>query len=41
MINPNLFPYENMTDKIDRPEEYLDIATKCIQDFRSKIETMH
>lgn len=36
MINPNLFPYENMTDKIDRPEEYLDIATKCIQDFRSK-----
>ena len=27
---------KNMTDKIDRPEKYLDIATKCIQDFRSK-----
>lgn len=36
LINPNLFPYENMTDKIDRPEEYLDINTKCAQDFRAK-----
>ncbi|WP_159564361.1 alpha/beta hydrolase YcfP [Budvicia diplopodorum] len=36
MINPNLFPHENMTGKIDRPEEYLDIATKCIAEFRTK-----
>ncbi|OAT22540.1 alpha/beta hydrolase YcfP [Proteus myxofaciens] len=36
LINPNLFPYENMTDKIDRPEEYLDIETKCTQHFREK-----
>ena len=34
MVNPNLFPYENMEGKIDRPEEYLDIMTKCISDFR-------
>lgn len=25
-----------MTGKIDRPEEYEDIATKCISDFREK-----
>lgn len=30
MFNPNLFPYENMEGKIDRPEEYADIATKCV-----------
>jgi predicted esterase YcpF (UPF0227 family) len=36
MFNPNLFPQDNMPGKIDRPEEYLDIATKCVNDFRDK-----
>lgn len=36
IFNPNLFPFENMEGKIDRPEEYLDIATKCVSDFRQK-----
>ncbi|AAU37365.1 MULTISPECIES: alpha/beta hydrolase YcfP [Basfia] len=36
ILNPNLFPEENMEGKIDRPEEYLDIKTKCIEDFREK-----
>ncbi|KOC91839.1 alpha/beta hydrolase YcfP [Winslowiella iniecta] len=36
IFNPNLFPGENMTGKIDRPEEYLDIATKCVSNFREK-----
>ena len=25
-----------MTGKIDRPEEYQDIATKCVENFRKK-----
>ncbi len=25
-----------MQDRIDRPEEYEDIATKCVEKFRSK-----
>ena len=33
IFNPNLFPYENMEGKIDRPEEYADIATKCVTNF--------
>ena len=36
VFNPNLFPYENMEGKIDRPEEYQDIATKCVNNFREK-----
>ncbi|EEJ7466771.1 alpha/beta hydrolase [Salmonella enterica subsp. enterica serovar Mbandaka] len=36
VFNPNLFPYENMEGKIDRPEEYADIATKCVTNFREK-----
>lgn len=36
IFNPNLFPQENMPGKIDRPEEYVDIATKCIENFRQK-----
>ncbi|MEC5319756.1 alpha/beta hydrolase YcfP [Brenneria populi subsp. brevivirga] len=36
IFNPNLYPQENMRGKIDRPEEYLDIATKCVADFREK-----
>ena len=36
VFNPNLFPNENMEGKIDRPEEYVDIATKCVSNFRDK-----
>jgi predicted esterase YcpF (UPF0227 family) len=36
IFNPNLFPQENMSGKIDRPEEYADIATKCVENFRRK-----
>ncbi|AWK81672.1 alpha/beta hydrolase YcfP [Photobacterium damselae] len=36
MFNPNLNPQENMEGRIDRPEEYDDIATKCVTDFRKK-----
>ncbi|MGB2078329.1 MAG: alpha/beta hydrolase YcfP [Vibrio sp.] len=36
LFNPNLEPMASMEGKIDRPEEYQDIATKCIQDFRQK-----
>ncbi|CAI2051787.1 Predicted esterase [Serratia ficaria] len=36
MFNPNLYPEELMYGKIDRPEEYRDIATKCVGDFREK-----
>lgn len=36
MFNPNLSPQDNMAGKIDRPEEYVDIATKCVSDFREK-----
>lgn len=36
IVNPNLWPEENMPGKIDRPEEYLDIATKCVTDFRER-----
>ncbi len=36
VFNPNLFPHENMEGKIDRPEEYADIATKCVTNFREK-----
>ncbi|BCQ39143.1 UPF0227 protein YcfP [Erwinia rhapontici] len=36
MFNPNLWPQEVMEGKIDRPEEYVDIATKCVGNFREK-----
>ncbi|EIJ68771.1 alpha/beta hydrolase YcfP [Pasteurella bettyae] len=36
ILNPNLFPEENMEGRIDRPEEYHDIATKCIENFRER-----
>ncbi|CAM3557605.1 hypothetical protein VA7868_00995 [Vibrio aerogenes CECT 7868] len=36
IFNPNLHPEENMLGKIDRPEEYEDIATKCVSQFRTK-----
>ena len=35
LFNPNLHPELTMGDKIDRPEEYEDIATKCIAGFRN------
>ncbi|MGR5141213.1 alpha/beta hydrolase YcfP [Photobacterium sp. DNB23_23_1] len=36
IFNPNLSPECNMEGRIDRPEEYADISTKCVTDFRSK-----
>lgn len=36
LFNPNLYPENNMTGKIDRPEEYVDIATKCVSQYRIK-----
>lgn len=36
LINPNLQPQDNMVGKIDRPEEYTDIACKCVSHFREK-----
>lgn len=36
IFNPNLHPEENMEGMIDRPEEYDDIATKCVQQYRDK-----
>lgn len=36
LFNPNLYPEHNMIGRIDRPEEYKDIATKCVADYRVK-----
>lgn len=36
LINPNLHPEATMQGKIDRPEEYADIANKCVAEFRTK-----
>lgn len=36
VFNPNLHPERNMVGKIERPEEYDDIATKCVTEFRKK-----
>lgn len=36
IFNPNLHPEITMEDKIERPEEYADIATKCVMNFREK-----
>ncbi|ELX4141171.1 hypothetical protein QJ357_000868, partial [Vibrio vulnificus] len=36
IFNPNLHPENNMAGRIDRPEEYEDIATKCVEQFRMK-----
>ncbi|MDV7103039.1 alpha/beta hydrolase YcfP [Vibrio sp. TH_r3] len=36
IFNPNLHPASNMAGKIDRPEEYDDIATKCVEKYRIK-----
>jgi predicted esterase YcpF (UPF0227 family) len=34
IFNPNLHPQRTMMGRIDRPEEYDDIATKCIEKYR-------
>ena len=36
IFNPNLHPENNMEGRIDRPEEYTDIMTKCVEGFRKK-----
>lgn len=36
LFNPNLHPEETMIGRIERPEEYTDIATKCVTEFRTK-----
>ena len=36
IFNPNLYPEDNMVGKIEWPEEYLDIKSKCIANFRQK-----
>ncbi|MBQ1783320.1 MAG: alpha/beta hydrolase [Gammaproteobacteria bacterium] len=36
LFNPNLHPELNMVGRIDRPEEYADIASKCVSEFRTK-----
>ncbi|PSX12787.1 alpha/beta hydrolase YcfP [Photobacterium angustum] len=36
IFNPNIHPENNMEGRIDRPEEYTDIMTKCVEDFRKK-----
>lgn len=35
ILNPNLHPEDNMVGKIEWPEEYFDIETKCVSSFRS------
>jgi len=34
IFNPNLHPEDNMVGKIEWPEEYIDIETKCVSSFR-------
>ncbi|MFC3912361.1 alpha/beta hydrolase YcfP [Pseudaeromonas sharmana] len=36
MFNPNLHPEQTMLGRIERPEEYTDISTKCVTEFRKK-----
>lgn len=36
IFNPNLHPERTMQGRIDRPEEYDDIATKCVEQYRIK-----
>lgn len=36
IFNPNLHPELTMQGRIDRPEEYEDISTKCVEKFRAK-----
>ena len=34
IFNPNLHPEDNMVGRIEWPEEYFDIGSKCSKDFR-------
>ena len=36
IFNPNLHPEQTMIGRIERPEEYTDISTKCVTEFRKK-----
>lgn len=36
LVNPYLYPEERMHGKLDRPEEYCDNASKCVEDFCQK-----
>jgi len=36
LFNPNIHPEDNMVGRIEWPEEYLDIKTKCVKDFREE-----
>ena len=36
VFNPNLHPEDNMVGKIEWPEEYVDIKSKCVSDFRAQ-----
>ena len=36
IFNPNLHPETTMVGRIERPEEYADISTKCVTEFRKK-----
>lgn len=36
IFNPNLHPEVTMVGRIERPEEYADISTKCVTEFRKK-----
>jgi len=39
IFNPNLHPEDNMVGRIEWPEEYFDIDTKCVSEFRRKNES--
>jgi len=36
IFNPNIHPEDNMVGRIEWPEEYLDIGTKCVSNFREE-----
>ena len=36
ILNPNIHPEDNMVGRIEWPEEYLDIQTKCVNEFRKE-----
>ena len=36
IFNPNVHPEDNMVGRIEWPEEYLDIGTKCVNKFREE-----
>ncbi|SJL82868.1 alpha/beta hydrolase YcfP [Vibrio palustris] len=36
LFNPNLHPEYTLSNKIERPEAFEDIATKCLPDYRQR-----